>query len=212
MIKFKLTPSHFEQLIKQSYSLDHIYLLKLVEANIDIQPMLDGSMKISGLYQSLVRKGLISDVNQTITQIGRELLTFVDSEVKSLLKKKKQNVADFDAWWNAFPSTDNFEHKGKKFFGSRGLKRAKDECRIKFNKILSEGDTTVEEMINATLLDVYLKKEASVKFGENRISYIQNSLTYLTQRSFEPFLEMIKTGVDPKKMHENTPTKRVTDI
>lgn len=212
MIKFKLTPSHFEQLVKQSYSLDQIYLLKLVEANVDIQPMLDGSMKISGLYQSLLRKGLISDVNQTITQVGRELLTYVDSEIKTPLKRKKQDVADFEAWWAVFPATDNFEHKGKKFFGSRGLKRAKDECRIKFNKILSEGDCTAEEVIKATLLDVYLKKEASVKFGENRLKYMQNCLTYLMQRSFEPFLEMVRTGVDPKQMHDNTPTRKGTDI
>ena len=37
-MKFNVTPSHFEQLLKQSYSLDHIFLLKLVEANVDIQP------------------------------------------------------------------------------------------------------------------------------------------------------------------------------
>ena len=212
MIKFKLTPSHFEQLVKQSYSLDQIYLLKLVEANVDIQPMLDGSMKISGLYQSLLRKGLISDVNQTITQVGRELLTYVDSEIKTPLKRKKHDVADFEAWWTAFPSTDNFEYKGKKFFGSRGLKRAKDECRIKFNKILAEGDCTAEEIIKATLLDVYLKKEASVKFGENRLKYMQNCLTYLMQRSFEPFLEMVRTGVDPKQMHDNPSNRKGTDV
>jgi hypothetical protein len=212
-MKFNVTPSHFEQLLKQSYSLDHIFLLKLVEANIDIQPLTDGSMKIAGLYQSLVRKGLISDVTQEITQIGRELLTFADSEVKQPMKKLKQKSSDFDAWWNVFPSTDNFEHNGKKFSGSRGLKRNREECRIKFNKILSEGDYTADDIVNATLLDVFLKKEASVKNGDNRMSYIQNSFTYISQRSFEPFLEMIKTGINPLKMYEST-TKRTgsTDI
>jgi len=212
-MKFNVTPSHFEQLLKQSYSLDHIFLLKLVEANVDIQPLTDGSMKIAGLYQSLIRKGLVSDVTQEITQVGRELLTFADSEVKQPMKKLKQKASDFDAWWNAFPSTDNFEHNGKKFSGSRGLKRNRDECRIKFNKILAEGDYTAEDIINATLLDVFLKKEASVKNGDNRMSYIQNVFTYISQRSFEPFLEMIKTGINPLKMHEST-TKRTgsTDI
>jgi len=212
-MKFNVTPSHFEQLLKQSYSLDHIFLLKLVEANIDIQPLTDGSMKIAGLYQSLVRKGLVSDVTQEITQVGRELLTFADSEVKQPMKKLKQKSSDFDAWWNVFPSTDNFEHNGKKFSGSRGLKRNREECRIKFNKILSEGDYTADDIVNATLLDVFLKKEASVKNGDNRMSYIQNSFTYISQRSFEPFLEMIKTGINPLKMYEST-TKRTgsTDI
>jgi hypothetical protein len=204
-----VTPSHFEQLLKQSYSLDHIFLLKLVEANIDIQPLTDGSMKIAGLYQSLVRKGLVSDVTQEITQIGRELLTFADSEVKQPMKKLKQKSSDFDAWWNVFPSTDNFEHNGKKFSGSRGLKRNREECRIKFNKILSEGDYTADDIVNATLLDVFLKKQASVKNGDNRMSFIQNSFTYISQRSFEPFLEMIKTGVE---VPPSAQTKRSVDI
>ena len=53
-----------------------------------------------------------------------------------------------------------------------------------------------------------LKKEASVKNNENRLSFIQNSLTYLTQRSFEPFIEMIKTGMEIP----NAQTKRSIDI
>jgi hypothetical protein len=195
MIKFKLTPSHFEHLIKQSYSLDHIYLLKLIEASVDIQPMIDGSMKIAGLYQSLVRKGLVSEVTQEITLLGRELLTFADTEEKKQIVKMKPLVSDFETWWNSFPATDNFEHKGKKFTGSRGLKRSKDDCRIKFNKILAEGEYTAQLITDATLLDVFLKKEASAKNNENRLSYIQNSLTYLIQRSYEPFIEMVQTGM-----------------
>ena len=207
-MKFNVTPSHFEQLLKQSYSLDHIFLLKLVEANIDIQPLIDGSMKIAGLYQSLVRKGLVSDVTQEITQIGRELLTFADTEVKEPIKKLKQKSSDFETWWNAFPATDNFEHRNKKFSGSRGLKRSREDCRIKFNKILAEGEYTAQLITDATALDVFLKKEASVKNNENRLSFIQNSLTYLTQRSFEPFIEMIKTGMEIP----NAQTKRSVDI
>jgi hypothetical protein len=207
-MKFNVTPSHFEQLLKQSYSLDHIFLLKLIEANIDIQPLTDGSMKIAGLYQSLVRKGLVSDVTQEITQIGRELLTFADTEVKEPIKKLKQKSSDFETWWNAFPATDNFEHRNKKFSGSRGLKRSREDCRIKFNKILAEGEYTAQLITDATALDVFLKKEASVKNNENRLSFIQNSLTYLTQRSFEPFIEMIKTGMEIP----NAQTKRSVDI
>jgi hypothetical protein len=207
-MKFNVTPSHFEQLLKQSYSLDHIFLLKLIEANVDIQPLTDGSMKIAGLYQSLVRKGLVSDVTQEITQIGRELLTFADTEVKEPIKKLKQKSSDFETWWNAFPATDNFEHRNKKFSGSRGLKRSREDCRIKFNKILAEGEYTAQLITDATALDVFLKKEASVKNNENRLSFIQNSLTYLTQRSFEPFIEMIKTGMEIP----NAQTKRSVDI
>ena len=205
MIKFKLTPSHFEQLIKQSYSLDHIYLLKLIEASVDIQSMVDGSMKIAGLYQSLVRKGLVSDVTQEITLLGRELLTFADTEEKKQIVKMKPLTSDFDMWWNAFPSTDNFEHRGRKFTGSRGLKRSRDDCRIKFNKILAEGEYTAKLITDATALDVFLKKEASFKNNENRLSYLQNSLTYLVQRSFEPFIEMVQTGMTVPTAQPTTP-------
>ena len=194
-MKFKISPAHFEYLLKQSYSLDHIYLLKLVEANIDIQPMIDGSMKIAGLYQSLVRKGLISNVTLSITQTGRELLTYADSEVKGSIKRVRQKSSDFDAWWNIFPLTDNFEYKGRKFTGSRGLRRSREDCRIKFNKILAEGDYNAQQIIDATSLDIFLKKEASVKTGDNKLTFLQNSLTYLTQRSYEPFIEMIQTGI-----------------
>lgn len=199
-MKFNLTLSHFEQLIKQSYSLDHIFLLKLIEANVDIQPLIDGSMKIAGLYQSLVRKGLISNMTQEITLTGREILAYADSDIKEPLRRKKQSVSDFDKWWKIFPSTDNFEYKNKKFMGSRSIKNNREECRIKFNKILSEGDYVSDEIVDATLLDIFLKKEASVRQGDNKLTYIQNSLTYLKQRSYEPFIDMIKTGIDPRKI------------
>jgi len=194
-MKFKISQTHFEQLIKQSYSLDQIYILKLVEANVDIQPMIEGSMKIAGLYQSLVRKGLISNVTLSITQTGRELLTYADSETKEPIKRPRQKSSDFDNWWNVFPLTDNFEYKGKKFTGSRGLRRSREDCRIKFNKILTEGDYTAQQITDATSLDIFLKKEASVKTGDNKLTFLQNSLTYLTQRSYEPFIEMIQTGI-----------------
>jgi len=194
-MKFKISLAHFEQLIKQSYSLDQIYILKLVEANVDIQLMIEGSMKIAGLYQSLVRKGLISNVTLSITQTGRELLTYADSETKEPIKRPRQKSSDFDNWWNVFPLTDNFEYKGRKFTGSRGLRRSREDCRIKFNKILSEGDYTPQQITDATSLDIFLKKEASVKTGDNKLTFLQNSLTYLTQRSYEPFIEMIQTGI-----------------
>ena len=69
-------------------------------------------------------------------------------------------------------------------------------------------DYTADDIINATLLDVFLKKEASVKNGDNRMTYMQNVFTYISQRSFEPFLEMIKTGVKIPTAQ----TKRSVDI
>ena len=38
------------------------------------------------------------------------------------------------------------------------------------------------------------KKDNSVKTGVNKMTFMQNSLTYLNQRTFEPFIELIKEG------------------
>jgi hypothetical protein len=70
----------------------------------------------------------------------------------------------------------------------------KDECKLKFNKILGEGEYTVHELIKALELEVNQKKENSVKSGTNRMTFMQNSLTYLNQRTFEVFIELIKEG------------------
>ena len=60
-MKLHITPEKFEELIKKSYSLDIIYLLKLIEAEHDVQPLYENSMRISAIYQSLRRKGLIAE-------------------------------------------------------------------------------------------------------------------------------------------------------
>ena len=193
-MNLKITPYHFEELIKKSYSLDVIYLLKLIEQQMDIQHLCEGSMKIAALYQTLIRKGLISETDEKITIQGRELLKFIDTQEPSKIVKRKPATSEFEEWWKAYPGTDTFTHKGKKFSGARSLRQNKDECRIKFDKILLEGEYTAAELIQALNFDVLQKKENSVKTMTNRLTYMQNSLTYLNQRSYEPFIELIKEG------------------
>jgi hypothetical protein len=65
---------------------------------------------------------------------------------------------------------------------------------LKFDKILLEGEYTAADLIAALKFDVEQKKENSVKLGTNKLTYMQNSLTYLNQRSYEPFIELIKEG------------------
>jgi hypothetical protein len=48
------------------------------------------------------------------------------------IEKKKPSSSDFELWWKAYPGTDTFTHKGKKFVGCRTLRQNKDECRLKF--------------------------------------------------------------------------------
>lgn len=114
----------------------------------------------------------------------------------------------FDDWWLTFPSTDIFEHKGKHFTGSRAMRIKKDECRKKFESILAEGKCTAEDLIQALKYEVHLKKEASIQERSNKLKYMHNSLSYLNQRDFEPFIEVAKGH----KEEEQSPVNNNSDI
>lgn len=195
-MKIVLTPFHFSELLNKGYSLDVIFMLQMVQDGIDLDSFTKENVKIAALYQTLVRKGLITETNDYITIIGHELLNFMNSKLPGKIVRKKGEPTDFNLWWKAFPSLDTFEHKGKKFQGCRSLRIDESNCRIKFDKILSEGEYTASEMIEALKYDVFMKKEASVQKNENKLSYMQASLTYLNQRSFEPFIDLIRVGIN----------------
>ena len=55
-MKLNISPWHFEELIKKSYSLDHIFLLKLIHDGYDISSLVKNSMKINAIEQGLIRK------------------------------------------------------------------------------------------------------------------------------------------------------------
>jgi hypothetical protein len=191
----KLTLYHFKELLKNGFSLDMVFLLKLVEEGHDLKDACNGDPKLEILAQGIYRKGLISGENK-ITLTGKNVLKFLKEEApKDKIIKKKPASEDFERWWKAFPGTDTFKHKDKSFPGSRSLRRDVENCRLKFNVILSEGEYTADDLIAAVEFDVLQKKENSYKSGENKLKYMQNSLTYLTQRSFEPFIELVKQGI-----------------
>ena len=207
-MKLNVTLSHFEELVKKTYSLDMVFLLKLVEEEADLSELCNESARVCALVQSLVRKGLVTEEHKLTLQ-GEEILKFIETEGEAKIVKKKAPDTDFEEWWKTYPGTDTFAHKGKKFTGSRSLRQNKDECRLRFDKILLEGEYTLQDMVAALQFDVDQKKENSVKTGVNRLTYMQNSLTYLNQRSFEPYIELIKEGA---KIEEATKPVGGTDI
>ena len=127
----------------------------------------------------------------------------------SKIEKRKPVEDDFNNWWKLYPGTDTFTYKEKSFTGTRSIRVKKDECKLKFNKILGEGEYTVNEMIKALEFEVMQKKENSLKTGVNKMTFMQNSLTYLNQCTFEPFIELIKEG---QKIQEVRETFKGTDI
>tara|TARA_R110002153_G_scaffold64185_1_gene171837 strand:+ start:2594 stop:3214 length:621 start_codon:yes stop_codon:yes gene_type:complete len=195
-MKLHITPSVFKEIIKKSYNLDSVYLLKLIEQQTDIEPLYEDSMKISALYQGLIRKGLITS-DENITIEGKDLLKFVDDNNESVkILKRKPLTTDFEEWWKNYPATDSFTYKNKNFSGTRSLRRSKNDCRLKFKAIINEGDYTSSQLIEALKYEVKRKVDRSFKEGKNLMSYMQGSVPYLNQRSFEGFIELMNLEKD----------------
>lgn len=187
---FDISIETFRQLQQDGYSLDQLFLLEKISKGIDI----GDSEKITALAQTLLRKGLISEKGKITNRGGVMLSSLRDGRNAGAEKESYQIKVEtaFERWWKTYPVTDHFEHKGKVFSGSRGLRIKKEECKTKFDKIMNEGDYTVEDMIRALEYEVNLKKQASITAGENKMKYMQGSITYLNQRTFENFIEISK--------------------
>jgi len=208
-MNIKVTAYHFEELLKEGFTLDMVFLLKLADEDYNVKLLCESTPKLQALCQTIYRKGLVSD-NYKVTVIGKKLLEFMDSRAKtSKIVKKTQTFAEFDRWWKTYPGTDIFTYKGKNFTGGRTLRVQKDECQAKLDKILAENEYTIDELIAALEYEVLQKKENSVKTGTNRLAFMQGTVTYLTQRSFEPFIELIREG---KTIIEEPVIKGATDI
>jgi hypothetical protein len=193
-MKLNVTPEQFEELIKRGYNLDVIFLLKLIDDRFDVSPLCDGSMKIASVYHSLIRKALITPDDEKITTLGRDLLDFMNAKSTGRIIRRKPASTDFEEWWKAYPGTDSFEYKGKSFKGTRALRLYKEDCRLKFDKIILEGEYTAVQLIAALNFEITQKKETSITTNSNRLTFMQGSSVYLNQRSFEPFIELINEG------------------
>ena len=193
-MKLNVTPEQFEELIKRGYNLDVIFLLKLIDDQYDVSPLCEGSMKIASVYQSLIRKALITKDDEKLTLVGKDLLEFMDAKSTGRIIKRKPATTDFEEWWKTYPGTDSFEYKRKKFTGTRAIRKGKDECRLKFDKIILEGEYTAAQLIGALEYELLQKKESSVATNSNRMTFMQNSVTYLNQRAFEAYIELINDG------------------
>lgn len=203
-MKIQLTVEKFQEILAKGYTLDHVYVLKIVDEGFDITTIIKDNPKIAVLHQSLVRKGLLFEKENKLTTIGKELLVFVDSKDSKKIVKPKVNNDEFSQWWDNYPRSDSFEYKGKVFQGSRSLRVDKDTCRTLFNKIIIEGETNILQLIKALQLEVFQKKEKSVKEGSNKLSYMQNSATYLRQKTYDGFLDLINSGIKIEETSKQT--------
>lgn len=158
--------------------------------------------KEKAMLQTLIRKQLTNE-QYKITTEGKILLDYFNSkDEKDGLKLSKLSISKepFDIWWKAYPRTDAVI-KDKKILikGSRSLYNDKDGCRIKYNKIILEGDYTPEQLLKALLYEVKLKVDRSIRERKNYMTYMKNTHAYLNQRSFEGFIEEAEIAGDSLK-------------
>lgn len=177
----------FKELRSRGLSLDLIFILENWE---DCRK----EESIKPLLLTLDRKGYT--LGGLVTQSGKELLESLTSK-KIKTKKFPKFEDEFDRWWKIYPGTTEFTYRGRTFTGSRALRVKKEECKTKFESILSKG-TTGEEMLMALEKEIEQKKNESLKTGQNKLNFMQNTLTYLNQRTFEPYIELIKESSNNK--------------
>lgn len=207
-----LSSTTFEQILQLGLDLNLIYLLEGFAQGTDLSTYTNIA-KAQSWKQTLLRKGYITQGN-LISQMGIDLLKDISIGKTSIVKKRREKqeilTTNFDLWWKAYPATNSFTYKNRTFKGDRALRVNKVECLPKLHKILSEGEFSVEEMISALELEKTQKMEESIRVGINKMSYMQNSLTYLNQRTFEPFIELLKSPENKEVQKvENQATKRI---
>jgi len=194
-MELKITPNHYLALAKKAYSLDMIFLLKLIEEDYDIKPLVLGSKRIENVYHGLIRKLLLTDEGKLNLE-SKNLLKFISSEDNIILTKRVSHDDSFDEWWKIYPGTDGFTHRNRTFSLTRNLRGDKTRARRCWKAVLDKGEYTSEEIINATKFDIAQRKEMSVKNGKNQLTYMQNSATYIYQGTFAAFIEhMRESGV-----------------
>ena len=192
-MKLNISDKHFLQLIEEGYDINIIFLLKLLHEGNEIDSLCREHEKIAAMKQFLIRKNLISEECK-ILPAGNKLLLFLDTKISGKISKKVPTEDNgFSEWWYTYPAVNHFTHKGKTFAGDRTLRVKKDDCKLKFEKILSEGEYTPKDLIEALKAEIVAKKDMSIKTNTNKLTYMQNSLTYLNQYSFSGFVELLKT-------------------
>lgn len=191
----QLSVKHWEEILKKGYSLDIIYYLKLIDEGYEPTEISLKNAKLDNIWSTILRKDLAGGIPCKLTKEGRELLNFLSSseEEPKIIKKKPDDDA-FTKWWSTYPATDTFEYRGKKFTGTRALRVKKEDCKAKLHKILNTGEYTIDELIEALKIEINQKAENSYKTGQNKMSYFQNSLTYLNQATYDPFVELVRKG------------------
>jgi hypothetical protein len=168
--------------------LDQIYLLQLANEGYNLEDFKE--KKITVLIRAMKLKGWLNDEG-LITKAGQDVWNSMFLPEEELeLNKLSKHLDDFEVWWNTFPANNGFEYKGKRFPVTRSMRIKKEDCRIKFHKIISEGNYTAIQLIQAIKVEVQARKDESIAKKSNQLSFMRSTLPYLNGSLYEGFIDV----------------------
>lgn len=177
----------------------YLHSLKLNLSSIEILRQWEQTKLLKHkLLTDLEKYGYTFD--DMITTKGEELLFEVDNWVPMETLNRFRNKAAkektsynrlFQEWLDLYPKSPNFEIGGKQFTGTRSLHTKKEECQVKYLKILDEKKVSHQQLLDCLQKEVEMRHNESFRKGSNEIQYMKATISYLNSRSWEIYLPLI---------------------
>lgn len=151
--------------------------------------------------------------SETYDRLESEDTDEILDEVSAKIEVSTDN--QFEEWWKTYPTTPAWtsDDKRTKFIGSRALKNiTKAKAKKEYLSVLNQG-IKHEEMLEALKYEIQLKKLDSIKKNENQLEYFKGMESYLNQKRYLLFVEMLREE-NVIHLSENIKSKKfnVTDI
>lgn len=159
------------------------------------------------IFSALKRKMWIDD-NLKLNIAGLDVLRQLEELEKNPKELKSDKIKEnfkeeikekFEEWWNVYPSTNNFTYRSTHFTGIQSKRIKKEDCFDLFYKLTLKFEPDL--IIRATANHIEIAKLESYNKGQNQITFIPNSLRYLREEIFLPFIK--EFGEDDNKTFKN---------
>lgn len=186
---FRFNEASIKEMFDAGIDVNCLFILEVIAKEISLGEMFK-EPKVQNWIQTLIRKQLLTKEGKVST-IGTALLQRLTG---GKVEKHVPEEDMFEVWWRVYPATGSFEWKGQSFPSTQNKRVKKKECRKVWEEILLE--YTPEEVIQGTANHFHLAMDLSVKNRKNEVHFISNSLTYLGNRLFVPYIGERKKGFD----------------
>lgn len=194
-MKLTITDQLVKELDLLHLNLSHYYLLFLAKENKEI-------LDVSSVHiQTLKRKGYIQEGK--LTESGNSLINMLMATLhlnykpkktikQAIVEIKKDALNSFDVWWKTYPAGSTFiDHNGTKWHGGRNLHIKKDECEAKYYEYINSG-IKAEDLLKALQYEIEERKTTTLVKGENQFTYMKGTESYLNQKAWMSYLDMIE--------------------